>query len=380
MDSQPPSGGMPPAQPPPILAYQYPVAPPRPPRRSRFWIATTVVLAILFCLSLLANFQQLFASLLPMGTLTTHTAGPVLEEVLIEHAHSRNKIAVVSVQGIITGSSLDGGAFSIVDLVKAQLERAAEETAVRAIVLKVDSPGGEVLASDEIYKAIAEFQEEHHKPVVASMGSVAASGGYYVSAPCQWIVANELTITGSIGVILQAMNFRGLMDKVGVRADVYKSGRFKDMLSSTKRESDISDEERAMVQKLVDESFARFKQVIGEGRETARDKNKTLSEPGRALNEQWERFADGRVLSGKEAAELGFVDELGDFKIAVQRAKKLAGIEEARVVEFVPPFSFGSLFRLFGRAPSQHLGVELGIEFPKLKSGYLYFLSATVVR
>src|SRR5205814_8019240 len=133
------------------------------------------------------------------------------------------------------------------------------------VLLKVDSPGGEVLASDDIYRAIKDFQSHSRKPVVASMGSLAASGGYYISSPCRWIVANELTITGSIGVIMSSWNYRGLMDKVGLRPEVYKSGKFKDMLSGSKKEEEITPEEKEMVQKLVNDTFGKFKSVVSEG-------------------------------------------------------------------------------------------------------------------
>src|SRR2546428_583630 len=130
-------------------------------------------------------------------------------------------------------------------LISDQLRLAGEDDSAKAVVLRVDSPGGEVLASDEIYRAIADFEKDYKKPVVASMGGLAASGGYYVSAPCRWIVANELTITGSIGVIMHSYNYRGLLNKVGVRPEVFKSGKFKDMLSGEKDEEDIPAEERA---------------------------------------------------------------------------------------------------------------------------------------
>src|SRR5690606_37432008 len=120
------------------------------------------------------------------------------------------------------------------EVIRAQLRRASWDDDVKAVLLKVDSPGGEVLASDEIARALEDFQKRAQKPVIVSMGSLAASGGYYVAAPCQWIVANELTITGSIGVIMQGFNYHGLMDKVGLRRGVYKSGEFKDMLSGAR--------------------------------------------------------------------------------------------------------------------------------------------------
>src|SRR5262249_53255664 len=146
--------------------------------------------------------------------------------------HSPNKIAVVPVEGIIT--SMDPGGFTMTRVIEEQLKLASRDDRVKAVVLKVNSPGGEVMASDDIHNAIIKFQKDTGKPVIASMGSLAASGGYYVSAPCRWIVANELTLTGSIGVIMQAFNYRGLMDKVGLRPETFKSGKYKDMLSGSK--------------------------------------------------------------------------------------------------------------------------------------------------
>ncbi len=260
----------------------------------------------------------------------------------------------------------------MVDYIENQLDRAGKDSDVRAVILKIDSPGGEVLAADNLSRAIAEFQQKHRKPVIASMGSLAASGGYYVAAPCRWIVANELTITGSIGVIMHTYNYRGLMDKVGVRPEVIKSGRFKDMLSGDRTE--MLPEERQMLQDLIQESFTRFKQVVREGREAARQKNQSA---GRELTENWEEYADGRILSGKQAYAHGFVDELGDFDVAFDRARKLAGISSANLIRYQRPFELGSLFRLFGDSESRTLKLDLGVELPKLQAGRLYFLPST---
>lgn len=306
-----------------------------------------------------------------------------LREVVLEPASTKHKIAVVDMQGVISGDPMDYLGHNLVDYIGDQLERAASDDNVKAVLLKIDSPGGEVLASDEIYKLLAEFQEEHDKPVVATMGTVAASGGYYVAAPCRWIVANELTITGSIGVIMQSYNWRALMDKVGVRPQVFKSGVFKDMLSPDKAESDITVEERRMVQDLVNETFERFKAVIEEGRGLAHARNEEnegeTSDQGRQLVPNWTEYADGRLLSGKEAWKLGFVDELGDFAAAVDRTRKLAGIEEAKLVQYLRPPSFGSLFRLLGSSEEARIRVDLGVHMPKLRSG-LYFLAPHLVR
>jgi protease-4 len=308
-----------------------------------------------------------------------------LHEVVLEQAPTRDKIAVVEVQGVISSYAWDYRGNNLVTFVEDQLEMAGADDHVKAVLLKIDSPGGEVLASDEIYKLLAEFQEEHDKPVVAAMGTVAASGGYYVAAPCRWIVANELTITGSIGVIMQSYNWRALMDKVGVRPQVFKSGVFKDMMSPDKAESEITSEERRMVQDLVNETFERFKSVIEEGRGLAHARNEDNSgestDRGRALAANWTDYADGRLLSGKEAWRLGFVDELGDFAAAAERTRKLAGIEDAKLIQYLRPPTFGSLFRLLGQGPDTKTKVEvdLGLPMPKLRAG-LYFLAPHLVQ
>src|SRR5690606_35276164 len=198
------------------------------------------------------------------------------------------KIAVVDILGIIRSGAIDPSGYTMVDLVKAQLKRAADDSRVAAVVLRVDSPGGEVLASDEIYRIISDFQEESGKPVVASMGNLAASGGYYVSAPCRWIVANELTITGSIGVILNSWNYRNLMTKVGLQPAVYKSGRFKDMLGGYRKPEEIPPEEALMIEELIDETYERFKEVVREGRAFAAKLN---SGNGRTLVNNWTNLA-----------------------------------------------------------------------------------------
>jgi protease IV len=372
----PPS--LPPAQPPPPLLSARPAQTSRP-RRSLGWMIAALILFCLLCTSLLFHFSGLFKGVLAAGGGLSREAGPRLEEAVLKSSSSRNKIAVVSVEGIIMSGSVDGSGYNLVELMEEQLKRAGEDERVRAVVLKVDSPGGEVLASDEIYQALLKFQREQRKPVVVSMGSLAASGGYYVSAPCQWIVANEMTITGSIGVIMTALNYRGLMDKVGLRSEVFKSGKFKDMLRGSKAPEEITPEERKMIQDLVDETYQRFKQVVREGRAFAKGQNAAQAEKGASLVSNWADYADGRVFSGKEALKLGFVDELGDFNVAVKRAKTLAGIQEASLVQYQQVFDLSNILRLFGKTELKSVNVNMGLDLPKLKTGQLYFLSPTFV-
>ena len=339
----------------------------------------SLVLGLLLVFSLFGNVQHWASSLIRVAG-PTRTSAPRLEETFIEDNDSTNKILVISVEGIITSQAFDRTGYDMVKLIREQLKRAEHEDEVKAVLLKVNSPGGEVLASDEINRALADFQLKSGKPVVAAMDGLAASGGYYVSVPCRWIVANELTITGSIGVIMHGYNYRGLMDKIGLRPEVYKSGKFKDMLSGDKKESEITQEERDMVQKLIDDTFAKFKSVVADGRDQARKKNRDNKESkGRELSGNWTDYADGRVLSGKEAYELGFVDELGNFETAVKRARKLATIDRASLVEYQPIFDFSSFLRLFGKSDARTLKVDLGLDLPKLQAGQPYFLSPNYV-
>jgi protease-4 len=357
--------------PPPVLTQPAP----RPPRRGRGWMVFALILLVLLGVSLLYNAGNFFSKNFARGkTLHARSVGPKLEEVITEDNDAGNKVVVIEIAGIITSRVMDQGGYSLVDLVKAQLKHAEEDEKVKAVILKVDSPGGEVLASDEIYRAIADFQKKSAKPVIGSMGNLAASGGYYVSAPCRWIVANDLTITGSIGVIMHSWNYRGLMNKVGLSPQTYKSGKFKDMLSGEREEKEIPAEERAMVQGLIDDTYKKFTNVVAKARAPASKDNK---DKGRTLDSNWADYADGRVLSGTDAFNLGFVDELGNFEDAVKRAKIIAGISRANLVQYQQRFDLSDIFRLFGQSEGRVVKLDLGMDPPKLQAGQLYFLAPT---
>ncbi len=211
---------------------------------------------------------------------------------------SRDKVAVVSIQGVLASSR---------ETIR-QIKEVRDKKDVKALVLRIDSPGGTVVAAQEIYAEIRKLRK--NKVVLASMGNVAASGGYYVACAASEIVANPGTITGSIGVISEYPNVEQLMKKVGLRAEVLKSGRFKDMGNPTRQ---MTEEERRLLQNLIDNIH---KQFI---RDVARGRGKTV--------EEIEPLADGRVFTGEQAKENGLVDRLGDFEDAIDRAAELAGIE-----------------------------------------------------
>lgn len=369
-------GSVPPPPVPPVRPAPTPATPPR--RRPSAWPWIVLSAVVLVGGAAVIAVGLAFGH----GGHSAHGGGvhgaDQLHEVVLEDNEADDKIAVLSIEGVITGQQVEPGGRTLVDLVRDQLERVRRDKAVKAVVLKVDSPGGEVLASDEVYRLIWDFLDKDiSKPVVVSMGSLAASGGYYVSAPCQWIVANELTMTGSIGVIFHGYNYRGLMDKVGVVPEITKSGKLKDMMSGEKRPDEVLPEERQIMQSMIDESFTRFKKVVRDGRTRAAKLN---DGKGRTLAGDWENIADGRIVSGRIALEKGLVDELGNFDVAVDRAKALAGIDKANLVAFEAPPGLASLFRLLGESKSAAapgtVKVDLGIPFAsRLPQGRLYFLS-----
>jgi protease-4 len=171
------SGTVPPPPPPPVIA---PTSPPKP-RRSRGWMIFAIILLVLLLISLLGNFTQLVSQALSfkggLGNRISRETGPNLDEYVLKDNDAANKIAVITVNGIISGNTVDQAGNNLVDVIQAQLDRAKDDRRVKGVILKVDSPGGEVLASDEIYREIKDFQKDSGKPAVCSMGSLAASGG-----------------------------------------------------------------------------------------------------------------------------------------------------------------------------------------------------------
>ncbi|MFO7570948.1 MAG: signal peptide peptidase SppA [Smithellaceae bacterium] len=206
------------------------------------------------------------------------------------------KIGVVNVHGVIS-DSLE---------ISQNLEEFGRDDSITAVVLRIDSPGGGVAASQEIYDAVVQLKKK--KKVVASMGSVAASGGLLIACAADKIVANPGTITGSISAIMQFANVEELLKKIGVKSSVVKSGRYKDIGSPTR---EMTDEERLIIQELVDDIFDQFVNVI------VKDRN--ISRP------QVVAIADGRVFTGRKALELGLVDQLGDMGSAARLAIELTG-------------------------------------------------------
>jgi protease-4 len=266
-----------------------------------------------------------------------------------------DKIAVIPLEGVIANMGQEGLLTSVgidPDLVRDFLERAEKDGSVKAVVLRIDSPGGSAAASQEIAGDIRSFKERTGKPVVVSMGGTAASGGYYISAYADKIVANPSTLTGSIGVISQFIYFDGLLEKVGLELEIVKAGKFKGMGIRP-----LSDEERRIMQAITDELYNQFVAAVADGRNIPVADVKEL--------------ATGQVYTGTQALELGLVDEMGGLNEAIDITAALAGLKDPEVEEYSrPSFSFpGGFFgNLFRPAPPRLSGDEL--LFMKMLEGW----------
>ena len=236
-----------------------------------------------------------------------------------------DKVGVIEVIGVIADSK------QIIE----QLQSFSDNESIKAIVLRVDSPGGGVGPSQEIHDEVKAATAR--KPVVVSMGSVAASGGYYIAAPANEIVANAGTITGSIGVVMQFTNFEELLGKIGLSSVVVKSGEHKDIGSPTRP---MTEADRLVLQSLIDDVHSQFVMSVAEGRQ---------------LDEQVVReLADGRIFTGRQAKEMGLVDKLGNLNVAIAAAAQRAGIDgEPNVV--YPPGKKPRFIDLFIEETLNHL-------------------------
>ena len=248
-----------------------------------------------------------------------------------------NRIALIRVEGVILDAQTTIG----------DLKRFSENPLVKAIVLRIDSPGGGVVPSQEIHDAVKRVRSKSNKAIIASMGTVAASGGYYIAAATDRIIANPGTLTGSIGVIMEMANVEGLLKKIGVEGVVIKSGRFKDVGSPLRK---MSDEERKLLQSVMDDVHQQFIQAVADGRSLE------MSEV--------EPLADGRIFTGRQAKDARLVDELGDLEDAIRIAADIVGIEgEPKVLEPRRRFSIRELMesRLSSFFPKLefHTGVRL---------------------
>lgn len=257
---------------------------------------------------------------------------PFTEEI-IEEGDAFKQIAVLDVNGVIQDmgdvtSFFESPTYNHQLFLK-KLDYAQESDSIKGIIIRVNSPGGGVMESAEIHDKLVEIKKESKKPIYISMGSVAASGGYYIATPADKIFATKETMTGSLGVIMQSVNYAGLAEKYGVDFVTIKSGPYKDIMSPSR---EMTEEERQILQEMINNSYEGFVKVIADGRNMPTD--------------QVKKIADGRVYDGLQAKELNLVDEFGYLEDVIKAMKSDHKLKGAQVVELSDYFGFESFFNM----------------------------------
>ena len=343
--------------PPPIPSAHHPL-----PRRRSLWpwvIGGAVLCGIAFVVLLVVGFFSALVAGLKEGPSFAGRSSHYNKTVI--RSGSSERIAHIDLEGVITASPSRNGT-SMVDDFHELVDAAVKDHSVKAIVIRINSPGGEVTASDRLHRIIQ--QADGHKPVVSYLDTIAASGGYYAACGSRHIIAHPTTFTGSIGVIMQSVKYRELFDKVGVSMETYKSGALKDLLSGTR---ETSPEEIALVNTLVQETYTRFLEVVAENR------SKSLEELRASP------MTDGRIFSGSQALDAGMVDGNGFVDDAYDQAMELAGAKGASVIRYTPRVGIFDVFGQFASASDAASRVEIDVSdrlLPRLQAGVPLYLHA----
>jgi protease-4 len=319
----------------------------------------SIFLFVALCASLFFNFVLMIAVFRRAAGsgFAEHESLPKFREITVDRGHGSGKVALIEMRGLISSSLPGSVGETMVDDMRIALQQARDDERVKAVILEIDSPGGEVTASDEIYNAVVKTRAR--KPVVIFMDTLAASGGYYVSCGGRYLMANETTITGSIGVIIQTLNYEKLFDKIGLASVVFKSGKFKDILNGARP---MTPEEKDYIQNFVMKTYDKFLGVV----------SKERSIPAETLRNG---IADGRIMSGKDAVENKLIDGVGQLEDAYAKARELGNAPSAPIVRYGPPFSFSHFFRAFGQSSESKIQLELPKQLvPQLEGGHAYFL------
>ncbi len=295
------------------------------------------------------------------GSLGSSLAGrTTLSQKLIKEGDQNQVIAIVRVSGVILEDSAADPSFLGSSVVSSSqvidtLDQLANDQAVRGIIIRVNSPGGSAVASDDIYRKIIEIKSQ--KPVMTSMGDVAASGGYYIASATDRIFANRATLTGSIGVIAQLPNYSGLYDKLGMEFETVQTGQYKDMGSNSRP---LTATEKAIIQSYVDDAFDQFIGAVTTGRH--------MDEA------QVRQLADGRIYSGVQAQANGLIDQLGSLDDTVQAVVDQAELSSPQVIEYSQVNFFNSLLGVKG--PIIQLPFSSPETLASYPSGGVYYLSS----
>ena len=289
-----------------------------------------------------------------------------LEETKVAPGHGLfpDKVVVIGVEGTLANAPAGGlltPTENPVSKFVQELQKAADDRRVKAVVLRVNSPGGTVSSSDLMYQELKRFRAKTHKPVVASGQEVVASGAYYVSCGADRIIAQPTTLVGSIGVIFETVNLQGTLNKLGVTTEAYKSAAHKDIGSPFRP---ATDDERLIFQGLVDDYYARFKSVVTGNRPIA-------------AAADFAQMTDGRVYSGAAAARLGLVDRVGLLEDAIALAKQLAHAKDAEVVTYRRPYGYGGSIYATDDVPAPRAAADtMKLQLPDsatfLPAGFYY--------
>ena len=292
-----------------------------------------------------------------------------VQEVVLIKSPAKEKIIILDVTGLIS-TTLNPGLFEregdILSRVYYRLEKASEDKRVKALILRLDTPGGEVTASDILYNEILRFKEKTSIPVVGLMMGMATSGGYYVASACDYVIAHPSTITGSIGVISIFPNLQELFTKIGIKVNVIKSGKMKDSGSPFK---DLTEEEKKIFQSVIDELYNKFLDVVYQKRKDS------LS------FEKLKKIADGRIYTASQAHTLKLIDEIGYFDSALKKALSLAMIKDAKVIAYTYyPKRKTNIYATKLEKPSLFEGNNFEDMLRSLKSGFYYLWLPQVSR
>lgn len=310
---------------------------------------------------------SLFGNLLLLAALGSLGSGPAkaiadkkfAETTVSPSRDSADKIAMIRLTGLISFGRMGGGEGNMVDDLKEAFQQAENDPRVKAIVLSVDSPGGEVTAGDTIHHALGMLRSK--KPVVVFLNSIGTSAAYYIACAGSWIMCTDTTFTGSIGVIISTLNYKELFGKVGLQSVIFKSGRFKDALNGAR---DLTEEEKSYFQGLVMQTYDRFLRIVAD----ARKLDPAMLRDG---------VADGRVMSGRDAYSAKLVDQIGYVEDAWEKARSLGGSPGAEVVRYERKRGLGRLLRFLGESEKSDLRLDLNLGPAtdlKLESGRLYLL------
>jgi protease IV len=282
------------------------------------------------------------------------------------NSKSKNKIALIKINGIILSGETPWSTAANADKICDELSLAASDKNIKAVILDIESPGGEITATDKVYHYVQKIRKTN-KPVVALLGSVAASGGYYVAVGADYIIANRLTTTGSIGVLVNSFNFYKLLEKIGISDEVYKSKEMKDLLNPARPRTPA---EKKIVQNLVNESYNEFVKIVSTGRIS---KNPKLT-PSYIENS---KIGDGRIFSGAQALKLGLIDKLGYFENAENQIVKMANLKknDFQIVTYKENLSITDLIQKF---MSENFSLKVDIpgvsQYNAIEFGKFYYL------